>query len=64
MAAMLAFSESYNGTGYTDYHNGNSPYLYSGTSEYVKGKYVEDGKYNSETVDNQVGIFALINKII
>ena len=64
MAAMLAFAEKFNGTGYTDYHKGNNPYLYSGTNIYKKGKYDYDGHYNSNLVDRQVGVFALINKIL
>lgn len=64
MAAMLALAEKFNGTGYTDYHDGNSPYLYSGTSLYVKGKYKEDGDYDGNLIDKQVGVFALINAIM
>ena len=64
MAAMLALAEKFNGTGYTDYHDGNSPYLYSGTSLYVKGKYTEDGDYDGNLIDKQVGVFALINAIM
>ena len=61
--AMLSIAEVHNGTGY--YKMGlNSPYLYSGTNLYTKGKYDADGHYNPDLVDKQPGIFLLICSIL
>jgi lysozyme family protein len=62
LAAMMAFAESYNGLGY--YNKGLvSPYVYSGTNVYTKGKYVVDGKFSSSTIDGQPGVYLLINSL-
>lgn len=37
-----------------------SAYLFSGTTVYVKGKYVADGKYDPEAVSKQIGVAALL----
>jgi len=48
--------ERYNGFGYRLYHGDVlSPYLWSGTCHYSKGKYVADGKWDSSHVSRQVG---------
>lgn len=53
-AVWAAFCEGYNGLGY--YRRGKpSPYVYSGTSAYIGGKYVADGEYDPEAVDKQPG---------
>ena len=63
MAAMLSFAEVYNGFGY--FNKGVvSPYIYSGTNLYKKGKFVSDGSYNASVTDKQPGVFILIKKII
>ncbi len=59
IAAMLAFAESYNGLGYYN-NNRISPYVFSGTTVYKSGKYVADGKYNSNVIDGQPGIYILL----
>lgn len=64
MAAMMAFAEAYNGLGYYNYHDDTlSPYVYSGTNVYKKGKYVSDGKYSPETIDAQPGVFLLLKSL-
>jgi len=61
-AAMLCFLETYNGKGY--YGKGVvNPYLYSGTNIYVSGKYVSDGNYVPEAVDDQVGCYVFLNAL-
>jgi lysozyme family protein len=46
-------AEIWNGTGYRDYHpDVKSPYLWSGTNHYTKGKYVADGTWDRD--GNQV----------
>ncbi|KZE73678.1 hypothetical protein AV654_03630 [Paenibacillus elgii] len=62
LVAMMAYAEMYNGKGYLN--NGHvSPYAYSGTNLYSKGKYVKDGVYDSNVVDRQPGIYILLKAI-
>lgn len=51
----MTIAESYNGTGYFRMGKTN-PYLFSGTDQYIKGKYVADGKYDPNHVDTQLGV--------
>lgn len=37
-----------------------SPYVWSGTDKYKKGKYVGDGSYSANTVDAQAGTAAVL----
>ena len=56
----LKFCEAYNGLGVLNKHpETNSPYLWSFTNLYTKGKYVADGKYDPNAVSKQVGVAAL-----
>jgi lysozyme family protein len=50
----LEFLERYNGIGYRS-KGINTPYLWSGTFHYSKGKYVRDGVYDRNAVSQQVG---------
>lgn len=59
MAACAAFAEKWNGLGYSN-KGKNSPYVYSGTSEYTAGKYVQDGVYDASVKDKQLGVVALL----
>jgi lysozyme family protein len=53
-------AEAYNGFGYLKKHPETlSPYLWSGTNHYSKGKYVADGKWDSEAVSQQLGVVAI-----
>lgn len=61
ISGYLYFLECYNGLGYLrNYPDVNSPYLWSGTNKYLKGKYVSDGKYSSSTMDVQLGCVAIL----
>ena len=51
--------ERFNGLGYRK-KGVPSPYLWSGTGHYVKGKYVADGRYDPNAVSKQVGVAALL----
>lgn len=42
----------------------NSPYLYSYTNQYTKGKYVADGKYDPNAISKQAGCAALLSVMI
>lgn len=57
---MLYRFESYNGFGYELYHNMHSPYVWSGTNHYEKGKYGADGKYDPELISKQIGAAPLL----
>jgi lysozyme family protein len=59
MGATLDFLECYNGLGYRN-KGIYSPYLWSCTNHYTKGKYVADGVWNAEAVSQQVGCAALM----
>lgn len=59
MPWMLTLLEMYNGLGY--YRKGiPSPYIWAGTDQYKKGKYVRDGVFDPEVVDKQLGVAGLI----
>lgn len=55
----LALLERYNGLGYAN-RGLPSPYIWSGTDQYKKGKYVADGVFNPEAVDKQLGCAGLL----
>lgn len=56
---LLTMLEQYNGLGY--FNRGlPSPYIWSGTDQYTKGKYVADGKFSASTVDKQLGCAGII----
>jgi lysozyme family protein len=56
------FVEKYNGLGYSRMGR-PSPYVWAGTNQYVSGKYVSDGKYDSGAVDSQPGCASLILQV-
>lgn len=56
--------ERYNGWGYRLYHaEVASPYLWSGTTHYTRGKYVSDGNWSATAVSGQSGAMALLKRI-
>lgn len=58
---MAYLLEAYNGWGYRTLRKPiNSPYLWSGTNHYTKGKYIRDGKYSSTAVDQQLGLMSIL----
>lgn len=62
-AAIAAYAERYNGTGY-DKKNVPSPYVYSGTDEYTSGKFVKDHVYSPTAVDKQLGVMPMVDSIM
>lgn len=52
---VMTIAEAYNGTGYARMGK-SSPYIWSGTDQYVRGKYVADHKYDPNAVDTQLGV--------
>lgn len=56
---VLTLLESYNGLGYAR-KGVPSAYVWSGTDQYVSGKYVSDGVYDPKTVDKQLGVAGFV----
>ena len=55
----LTLLEQYNGLGY--YFRGMpSPYIWSGTDQYVSGKFVADNIFRADVVDSQLGCAGLL----
>ena len=59
IGGLLTLLEQYNGLGYVN-RGLPSPYLWSGTSEYSRGKYIADGVFSYDAVDKQLGCAGLI----
>jgi lysozyme family protein len=55
--------ERYNGFGYVS-KGINSPYLWSYTTLYAKGKYVADGRYDANAVSSQCGAAAIMKELL
>lgn len=55
----LTLLEKYNGLGYAN-KGLPSPYIWSGTDQYEKGKYVADGVFDPNAVDKQLGCAGLL----
>lgn len=57
--------ERYNGFGYRLYHSHVlSPYLWSGTNHYVRGKYVRDGKFSNTAISRQAGAIGILKVLM
>jgi lysozyme family protein len=62
IAGCLFKLEGFNGFGY--YAKGiNSPYLWSYSNHYTKGKYVADGVYDPNAVSKQLGVAILLRRL-
>jgi lysozyme family protein len=59
----LTLLEEYNGLGYA-MKGIPSPYIWAGTDQYDKGKYVADGVFDANVVDHQLGCAGLITSIM
>lgn len=59
IGGALTLLEQYNGLGYAS-RGLPSPYLWSGTDQYQRGKYVRDGVYDANAIDKQLGCAGLI----
>jgi lysozyme family protein len=56
--------ESYNGWGYRQYHpDVPSPYLWSFSNHYKRGKYVGDGDWSATTVSAQCGAAVVLKRL-
>ena len=56
--------EAYNGWGYRLYHQTFTPYLWSGTQFYVRGKYNGDGHYDPTVISKQIGVVPILKRMV
>lgn len=61
---LLTIGEAYNGFGYEEYHDENSPYNWGGTNHEEAGKYTADGKYCASAWDSQLGLAAIMRSMM
>lgn len=60
----IAFGqEAYNGFGYRN-KGLPSPYLYAGSNQYVRGKFIRDHVFDPTVVDSQLGVMVVLKCII
>ncbi|MDE2101815.1 MAG: hypothetical protein KGL39_31505 [Patescibacteria group bacterium] len=65
IAKALFFLEGYNGFGYRQFHpQVLSPYLWSFTNHYTKGKYVSDSHFDPDCVSEQAGLAAILKRAV
>jgi lysozyme family protein len=61
---ILYKCELYNGWGYRAWHpEVKTPYLWSATNHYQRGKYVEDGTFNPSATSKQIGGAAILRRL-
>ena len=63
LGRALYLAEKFNGRGYHDFHDMQSPYVWAGSNWYVKGKYDSDGHFNPNLVDMQLGAAVLLKAV-
>jgi lysozyme family protein len=62
--ALLYRVEKYNGFGYRNHHpEVLSPYLWSGSNHYTKGKFVADGQFDPDAVSKQRGAAVILRRM-
>ena len=70
IANICFYLEQYNGWGYQTGSGQastppkRSPYLWSKTNAYQKGKYVSDGKFDKNAIDSQQGCMAILKMLV
>ena len=62
-AHMLYLLEKYNGFGYRNMGKA-TPYLWSFSNLYEKGKYVADGRFDPEAVSKQCGAGVMLKALL
>ncbi len=64
LPALLYFMEGFNGFGYRKFHPlVKSPYLWSFSNHYTKGKYAADGKWDADLVSQQCGTAVILSRM-
>lgn len=65
LPAMLYKLEAYNGFGYRTLARPiNSPYLWSGSNHYTRGKYTFDGRYDPNAISKQPGTAVILYRLL
>jgi lysozyme family protein len=65
LPGLLYKLEGYNGWGYREHHpTVRTPYLWSFSNHYTKGKYVKDGKWSATAVSEQCGAAVLLRRLV
>jgi lysozyme family protein len=62
IGGALTLLEEYNGLGYA-FHGVPSPYLWAGSNQYSRGKYVADGHFDPHAIDTQLGCAVLLARM-
>lgn len=62
VARMLYSAEVYNGLGYVS-HGVNSPYVWAGTNQEQRGKYISDHNWDPNADDAQLGVAAVLIRL-
>lgn len=63
VGGAMTVTEEYNGEGYASMGR-PSPYVWSGSDQYVQGKYVRDGVFDPNAVDQQLGCAPLLARMM
>ena len=63
ISSYYEFAERYNGLGYRE-QGLPSPYVWSGTNNYECGRYVADGEFDPNAVDNQLGVAVMLKALM
>lgn len=64
LPGVLYKLEGYNGWGYRRYHpDVLSPYLWSSSTHYTKGKYVADGTWSDKAISQQIGAAVILRRL-
>ncbi len=64
LARLLFRLETYNGFRSRELHNTNSPYLWSFSNHYTKGKFIADNQWSSTAVSQQCGAAVMIKQLV
>lgn len=60
---LLYYWEVYNGWGYLS-HGVPSAYVWAGSDQYSRGKYISDGHWSSSAVDHQLGTATMLRALM
>ncbi len=64
LARLLFRLETYNGFRSRELHNINSPYLWSFSNHYTKGKFIADNEWSSSAVSQQCGAAVMLKQLV
>jgi lysozyme family protein len=64
LARLLFRLETYNGFRSRELHNTNSPYLWSFSNHYTKGKFIADNEWSGSAVSQQSGAAVMLKQLV